>query len=343
MHIGKVILPEFPLLLAPMEDVSDPPFRAVCKANGADLMYTEFISSEGLIRNAIKSKQKLDIFDYEKPIGIQIFGGDEEAMAMSAKIVEVVQPDLVDINFGCPVKKVVSKGAGAAVLKDIALMERLTNAVVKSTSLPVTVKTRLGWDFDSINIIDVAERLQDVGIKALAIHGRTRSQLYKGEADWTWIARVKENPRIHIPIFGNGDIDTPEKALEYKNKYGVDGIMIGRAAIGYPWIFNEIKYFLQHGEHLAPPTIEQRVEVIRQHLHRSVEWKGMIAGINEMKRHYANYLKGLPNIKEFRQQLVLAKTAEEIEMILAKIIDTYAGFQFDRRKVEMESMAYQCG
>jgi len=343
MKIENIILPQFPLLLAPMEDVSDPPFRAVCKANGADLMYTEFISSEGLIRDAIKSRQKLDIFDYEKPIGIQIFGGDEEAMAMSAKIVEVVQPDLVDINFGCPVKKVVSKGAGAAVLKDISLMERLTNAVVKSTSLPVTVKTRLGWDFDCINIVEVAERLQDVGIKALAIHGRTRSQLYKGEADWTWIARVKENPRIHIPIFGNGDVDTPEKALEYKNKYGVDGIMIGRAAIGYPWIFNEIKYFLQHGEHLAPPTIEQRVDGMRQHLHRSVEWKGMIAGINEMKRHYANYLKGLPNIKEFRQQLVLAKTVEEIEQILMRIIDTYAGFQFERRKAEMESMAYHCG
>jgi len=306
-------------------------------------MYTEFISSEGLIRDAIKSKQKLDIFDYEKPIGIQIFGGDEEAMAMSARIVEVVQPNLVDINFGCPVKKVVSKGAGAAVLKDIALMERLTKAVVKSTSLPVTVKTRLGWDFDCINIIDVAERLQDVGIKALAIHGRTRSQLYKGEADWSWIAKVKNNPRIQIPIFGNGDIDSPEKALEYKNKYGVDGVMIGRAAIGYPWIFNEIKHFIQFGEHLAPPTIEQRVEVIRKHVHRSVEWKGMIAGINEMKRHYANYLKGLPNIKDFRQQLVLTKAVEEIESILERIVQTYSGFQFERRKVEMEVMAYQCG
>ena len=343
MKIGKVILPEFPLLLAPMEDVSDPPFRAVCKANGADLMYTEFISSEGLIRDAIKSKQKLDIFDYEKPIGIQIFGGDEEAMAMSAKIVEFVQPDLVDINFGCPVKKVVSKGAGAAVLKDVQLMERLTSAVIKSTSLPVTVKTRLGWDFDCINIIEVAERLQDVGIQALAIHGRTRSQLYKGEADWSWIARVKENPRIKIPIFGNGDIDTPEKALEYKNRYGIDGIMIGRAAIGYPWIFNEIKYFLHHGEHLALPTIEQRVAVIRQHLHRSVEWKGLIAGINEMKRHYANYLKGLPNIKEFRQQLVLAKSVEEVESLLAQVVATYTGFQFEKRKVEMAAMAYHCG
>jgi len=307
------------------------------------LMYTEFISSEGLIRDAIKSRQKLDIFDYEKPIGIQIFGGDEEAMAMSAKIVEVVQPDLVDINFGCPVEKVVTKGAGAAVLKDIPLMIRLTEAVVRSTSLPVTVKTRLGWDFDCINIIEVAERLQDAGIKALAIHGRTRSQLYKGEADWNWIAKVKENPRIQIPIFGNGDIDSPEKALEYRNKYGVDGIMIGRAAIGYPWVFNEIKHFLKTGEHLSPPPIEVRVAVIRQHLHKSVEWKGMIAGINEMKRHYANYLKGLPNIKEFRQQLVLAKTVEEIEGFLSKIIETYAGFEFERRKIEMGAMAYQCG
>ena len=341
--IGNISLPDFPLLLAPMEDVSDPPFRAVCKANGADLMYTEFISSEGLIRDAIKSRQKLDIFDYEKPIGIQIFGGDEEAMAMSARIVEVVQPDLVDINFGCPVKKVVTKGAGAAVLKDINLMVRLTQAVVRSTHLPVTVKTRLGWDFDCINIVEVAERLQDCGIKALAIHGRTRSQLYKGEADWNWIAKVKENPRIQIPIFGNGDIDSPEKALEYKNRYAIDGIMIGRAAIGYPWIFNEIKYYMQSGEHLAPPSIEERVEVIRKHLHRSVEWKGMIAGINEMKRHYANYLKGLPNIKEFRQQLVLAKTVEEIQSYLVQIIKTYSGFQFDRRMVEMAAMAYQCG
>ena len=250
IKIGKISLPEFPLLLAPMEDVSDPPFRAVCKDNGADLMYTEFISSEGLIRDAIKSKQKLDIFDYERPVGIQIFGGDEEAMAMSARIVDAVNPDLLDINFGCPVKKVVSKGAGAAVLKDIDLMVRLTKACVNSTSLPVTVKTRLGWDDNNKNIVEVAERLQDVGIKALAIHGRTRSQLYKGEADWSLIAAVKNNPRINIPIFGNGDIDSPEKALEYKNRYGVDGIMIGRAAIGYPWIFNEIKHYLKTGEHL---------------------------------------------------------------------------------------------
>ena len=343
INIGNIRLTPFPLLLAPMEDVSDPPFRAVCKANGADLMYTEFISSEGLIRDAIKSRQKLDIFDYERPIGIQIFGGDEEAMAMSAKIVEAVHPDLVDINFGCPVKKVVTKGAGAAVLKDIDAMVRLTEAVIRSTSLPVTVKTRLGWDENSKNIEEVAERLQDIGIEALAIHGRTRSQLYKGEADWTLIAKVKSNPRIRIPIFGNGDIDSPEKALEYKNRYGVDGIMIGRAAIGYPWIFNEIRHFIKTGEHLAPPTIEQRVEVIRQHLHHSVQWKGLLPGINEMRRHYTNYLKGLPNIKEYRLKLVTVRCVEEIDEVLNEIINVYSDYQFERRKVDIEAMAYSCG
>src|SRR4026207_103616 len=319
IKIGNITLPEFPLLLAPMEDVSDPPFRAICKDNGADLMYTEFISSEGLIRDAIKSRKKLDIFDYEKPVGIQIFGGDEESLSLAAKIVEVTNPDLLDINFGCPVKKVALRGAGAGVLKDIDLMVRLTSAVVRSTSLPVTVKTRLGWDDNTKNIEEVAERLQDVGIKALAIHGRTRAQLYKGVADWTCIAKVKNNPRIQIPIFGNGDIDSPEKALEYKNRYGVDGIMIGRAAIGYPWIFNEIKYFIKHGEHLSPPTIEQRVDVIRQHLNRSVEWKGLIPGINEMRRHYTNYLKGLPNIKEYRLKLVTLHSVEEIDEVLNEV------------------------
>jgi tRNA-dihydrouridine synthase B len=325
-----------------MEDVSDPPFRAVCKANGADMMYTEFISSEGLIRDAIKSRQKLDIFENERPVGIQIFGGDEEAMALSAKIVDAVHPDLLDINFGCPVKKVVAKGAGAAVLKDIDLMVRLTRAVVRSTDLPVTVKTRLGWDDGSINIEEVAERLQDVGIKALAIHGRTRCQLYKGQADWSYIARVKENPRIQIPIFGNGDIDSPEKALVFKNRYGVDGIMIGRAAIGYPWVFHEIKHFLQTGTHLDPPAIRQRVEVIRQHLYRSIEWKGIKAGINEMRRHYSNYLRGLPNIREFRLQLVTLDTPEEIEEVLNAVINRYDGYAFAPRSVDMEAMAYSC-
>jgi nifR3 family TIM-barrel protein len=305
-------------------------------------MYTEFISSEGLIRDAIKSKQKLDIFDNERPVGIQIFGGDEEAISLSAKIVEAVNPDLLDINFGCPVKKVVTKGAGAAVLKDVDLMVRLTKAVVNSTSLPVTVKTRLGWDDSSINIEEVAERLQDVGIKALAIHGRTRAQLYKGVADWTHIAEVKNNPRIQIPVFGNGDIDSPEKALEYKNKFGVDGIMIGRAAIGYPWIFNEIKHFTKTGQHLAPPNIHQRVDVIRQHLHRSVEWKGLKAGINEMRRHYTNYLRGLPNIKEFRLKLVTISEVEQINGMLDSIVKYYDGFEFSPRKMDMEAMAYSC-
>lgn len=316
IKIGNINLSGFPLLLAPMEDVSDPPFRAVCKKHGADLMYTEFISSEGLIRDAMKSRQKLDIFEEERPVGIQIFGGDEEAMAISAGIVDAVNPDLLDINFGCPVKKVVCKGAGAAVLKDIDLMVRLTKAVIKSCNVPVTVKTRLGWDFDSINIIEVAERLQDIGVQALSIHGRTRSQLYKGEADWSWIAKVKDHPRISIPIFGNGDVDSPQKALEYKNKYGVDGIMIGRAAIGYPWFFREVKHYFATGEILPPPTIEERIDVIRQHLRASVAWKGPRIGIFEMRRHYANYLKGIINIKPLRSKLVMLNTMEEIEEAL---------------------------
>ena len=323
VKIGNIEIGEFPLLLAPMEDVSDPPFRALCKKHGADLMYTEFISSEGLIRDAIKSRKKLDIFDYEKPIGIQIFGGDEEAMAMSAKIVDAVQPDLVDINFGCPVKKVVCKGAGAAVLKDINLMVRLTKAVVKSTDLPVTVKTRLGWDEKSINIMEVAERLQEVGIKALAIHGRTRAQLYKGEADWTMIEKVKSNPNIEIPIFGNGDINSPEKAVAYKEKYKVDGIMIGRAAIGYPWVFNEIKHYMATGEHLAPPTVADRVNAVKEHLEKSLQWKGAIEGIFEMRPHYANYFRGVSHFKEWRMKLVTLMKGEEVMNTLDEIKEHY--------------------
>jgi tRNA-dihydrouridine synthase B len=342
VSIGNIQLPDFPLLLAPMEDVSDPPFRAVCKDNGADLMYTEFISSEGLIRDAIKSKQKLDIYDYERPIGIQIFGGDEEALALCTKIVDTVNPDLIDINFGCPVKKVAMKGAGAGVLKDLDLMVRLTEAVVKSTNLPVTVKTRLGWDDNSKNIRDVAMRLQDVGIKALAIHGRTRMQMYKGEADWTLIGEVKNDPRITIPIFGNGDINSPEKAVAYKNKYGVDGIMIGRAAIGYPWIFREIKHFIATGEKRADPTIEERVEVARKHLQKSLEWKGPIAGINEMRRHYANYLKGLPSIKDYRAKLVRITDPSEIEAVLDEIKEQYKDMVIESGKIVLENYHEHC-
>jgi len=312
VKIANIELGEFPLLLAPMEDVSDPPFRALCKRHGADLMYTEFISSEGLIRDAIKSKKKLDIFDYERPIGIQIFGGDEEALSIATQIVDATRPDLVDINFGCPVKKVVCKGAGAGVLKDIGLMVKLTEAVVRSTNLPVTVKTRLGWDDQTRNIEEVAERLQDVGIKALSIHGRTRVQMYKGSADWSLIAKVKNNPRINIPIFGNGDIDTPEKALEYKNRYGVDGIMIGRASIGNPWIFEQVRHFMRTGQHLPRPTLSNKAEACRWHLQKSVEWKGERQGILEMRMHYSNYFKGIPDFKEYRTKLVTSLDYSEL-------------------------------
>ncbi|WP_262149055.1 tRNA dihydrouridine synthase DusB [Chryseobacterium foetidum] len=327
IKIGNIELPEFPLLLAPMEDVSDPPYRRLCKLHGADMMYSEFISSEGLIRDAMKSRKKLDIFDYERPVGIQIFGGDEEAMAMSARIVETVNPDLVDINFGCPVKKVVCKGAGAGVLKDVDMMVRLTKAVVSSTSLPVTVKTRLGWDSNSINIDEVAERLQETGIKALTIHARTRGQMYKGEADWEHISRIKQNPNIEIPIFGNGDIDSPEKALEYKNKYACDGIMIGRAAIGYPWIFNEIKHFFATGEHLAAPTISDRLLAVRQHAEWSAEWKGEKLGLIEMRQHYSNYFRGIPHFKDFRRKFLEVYSLVEMDEVIKETQDFYEEFQ----------------
>lgn len=327
VRIGNIELGNFPLLLAPMEDVSDPPFRAVCKENGADLMFTEFISSEGLIRDAIKSRKKLDIFEYERPIGIQIFGGDEDSMALAAQIVDATNPDLLDINFGCPVKKVVCKGAGAGILKDLPQMVKITEKVVKSTRLPVTVKTRLGWDDNSKNIEEVAERLFDVGIKALTIHGRTRAQLYKGDADWTLIEKVKNNPRIQIPIFGNGDIDSPQKAVEYKNRYGVDGIMIGRAAIGYPWIFNEIKHYMHTGTFLSEPTIHQRFEVCTKHLLKSIEWKDEKVGIFEMRRHYSQYFKGLPNFKDYRTKLVTANNLEEILNTLKEIESVYENLE----------------
>jgi tRNA-dihydrouridine synthase B len=328
VKIGDLSLGEFPLLLAPMEDVSDPPFRFLCKENGCDMMYTEFISSEGLIRDAIKSRKKLDIFEVERPIGIQIFGGDEDAMAMSSKIVSTVNPNVVDINFGCPVKKVVCKGAGAGVLKDVDLMIRLTKAVIDSTDLPVTVKTRLGWDDNTINIDEVAERLQDIGVAALSIHARTRAQMYKGHSDWSHIARVKENPRISMPIFGNGDIDSPQKAKEFRYKYGVDGIMIGRASIGYPWIFREIKHYFQTGELLPPPTLEERVEAARKHLLHSISWKGETVGIVEMRRHYTNYFRGIPNIKDYRKELVTLREQDAIMEVLQNIENNYRGFEF---------------
>ncbi|HAI75144.1 MAG TPA: tRNA dihydrouridine synthase DusB [Microscillaceae bacterium] len=324
VKIGNIELGEFPLLLAPMEDVSDPPFRAVCKANGADLMYTEFISSEGLIREAAKSVQKLDIFEYERPVGIQLFGSDVETMRACAEIATRVSPDLIDINYGCPVKNVACKGAGAALLRDIPKMVQMTEAVVKATHLPVTVKTRLGWDDSTKNVEEVAERLQDIGIQALTIHGRTRIQMYKGSADWTLIAKIKENPRIHIPIFGNGDIDSPEKALQYRNQYGVDGIMIGRAAIGYPWIFNEIKHYLKTGTHLPAPTLADRIAACLSHLRFAVQWKGEKLGIFEMRRHYTNYFKNMDHFKPFRMQLVEAPHLAAVEVILQEIKAFYA-------------------
>lgn len=320
VKIGDNIdLGQFPLLLAPMEDVSDPPFRYLCKQNGVDLMYTEFISSEGLIRDAAKSRQKLDIFEYERPIGIQIFGGDIEHMRQSAEICSAVEPDLIDINYGCPVKKVVCKGAGSSLLQDIDKMVAMTKAVVEATSLPVTVKTRLGWDDNTKNVYEVAERLQDVGIKALAIHGRTRAQLYKGQADWSMIRDVKRNPRIKIPIFGNGDVDSVEKAAAWRQEYEVDGIMIGRAAIGYPWIFREVKHFFETGERLSGPTIAERVEACKIHLIKSVEWKGDKTGVFEMRRHYANYFRGIPNFKEYRVKLVGLNAYEDILDVLEEI------------------------
>lgn len=324
VKIGNIELNDFPLLLAPMEDVSDPPFRALCKENGADVVYTEFISSEGLIRDAAKSVIKLDIYEKERPVGIQIFGADEEAMLKSVEIVEKTKPDIIDINFGCPVKKVVSKGAGAGILRDIDLMVSLTEAMVKHTHLPVTVKTRLGWDHDSIRIVEVAERLQDVGCKAISIHGRTRAQMYKGDADWRPIAEVKNNPRMHIPVFGNGDVNTPERAVEMRDRYGLDGAMIGRASIGYPWFFNEVKHYFETGEHLPGPDISERVNVAKRHLEMSVDWKGEKLGILETRRHYTNYFRGIPNFKPYRKTLVTSDNLNEIYQTLDTIKEEFA-------------------
>ena len=324
--IGNIELGEFPLLLAPMEDVSDPPFRALCKENGADVVYTEFISSEGLIRDATKSVQKLDIYEKERPVGIQIFGSNIESMLRSVEIVEETKPDIIDINFGCPVKKVVCKGAGAGILKDIPLMVELTKAMVEHTHLPVTVKTRLGWDHDSIKIVEVAERLQDVGCAAISIHGRTRAQMYKGDADWKPIAAVKNNPRMHIPVFGNGDVNTPERAVEMRDEYGLDGAMIGRASIGNPWFFNQVKHFFKTGEHMPTPTILQRVEAARRHLQMSIDWKGETLGVLETRRHYTNYFKGIPHFKEYRTRLVTSNASEEVFATLADVESAWGDY-----------------
>lgn len=328
VKIGNIELGNFPLLLAPMEDVSDPPFRAVCKEHGADVMYTEFISSEGLIRDAAKSTQKLDIFEYERPIGIQIFGSNIDSMKQATEIASSANPDIIDINYGCPVKKVACKGAGAGILQDIPKMVEMTAEIVKSTHLPVTVKTRLGWDDNTKYIEEVAERLQDVGIKALSIHGRTRKQMYKGDADWTLIGNIKNNPRVTIPIFGNGDIDSPEKAKRYKETYGVDGIMIGRATIGNPWIFNEIKQYIETGLKLEPPTISERVDVCKRHFEFGIKWKGDVLGIVEMRRHYSNYFKGISHFKDYRTRLVSTMDQNEIIAILDEVAEKFSTYEF---------------
>jgi nifR3 family TIM-barrel protein len=323
VKIGNIELPDFPLLLAPMEDVSDPPFRALCKEQGADVVYTEFISSEGLIRDAAKSVMKLDIYEKERPVGIQIFGANLDSMLKTVEIVEKSNPDIIDINFGCPVKKVVSKGAGAGILKDIDLMVKLTEEMVKHTNLPITVKTRLGWDHDSIRIVEVAERLQDVGCKAISIHGRTRAQMYKGDADWKPIADVKNNQRMHIPVFGNGDITTPERAMEMRDEYGLDGAMIGRASIGSPWFFREVKHFFKTGEHLASPTIPERVEIARRHLQMAIDWKGDALGVLETRRHYTNYFKGIPHFKEYRLKMVTEFDPQNVFNVFDEVLEKF--------------------
>ncbi|MCL6266592.1 tRNA dihydrouridine synthase DusB [Flagellimonas myxillae] len=326
--IGNIELPDFPLLLAPMEDVSDPPFRALCKEQGADVVYTEFISSEGLIRDAAKSVIKLDIYEKERPVGIQIFGAELDSMLQAVDIVEKSNPDIIDINFGCPVKKVVSKNAGAGILRDIPLMVKLTEEIVKRTYLPVTVKTRLGWDSDSIKIVEVAERLQDVGIQAIAIHGRTRVQMYKGNANWKPIAEVKNNQRMHIPVFGNGDVDTPEAAVRMRDEYGLDGAMIGRASIGNPWFFKEVKHFFETGTHLAPPSMEERVEAARRHLQMSIDWKGEKLGVFETRRHYTNYFKGIPHFKEYRMKMVTSDESADVFAAFDEVLQKFGDFQF---------------
>lgn len=328
VKIHNIELPDFPLLLAPMEDVSDPPFRALCKEQGADVVYTEFISSEGLIRDAAKSVMKLDIYEKERPVGIQIFGANLESMLQTIDIVEKSNPDIIDINFGCPVKKVVSKGAGAGILKDVCLMEKLTAEMVKRTHIPITVKTRLGWDYDSIRIVEVAERLQDAGCKAISIHGRTRAQMYKGEADWKPIAQVKNNPRMFIPVFGNGDVDTPEKAMEMRDSYGLDGAMIGRASIGNPWFFKQVKHYFKTGEHVVPVSLAERVEAARRHLQMAIDWKGETLGVFETRRHYTNYFKGIPHFKDYRMKMVTSDHAADVFAAFDEVLEAFYDYQF---------------
>lgn len=320
---GLSFLPNKALLLAPMEDITDPTFRYICKKGGADMMFTEFISSDGLIRNGRKSVAKLDIFDYEKPIGIQIYGHLADAMVKAAKMAESAEPDLIDINFGCPVKKIARRGAGSGMMQNVPLMVQITEAIVKSVKLPVTVKTRLGWDDSNKNIPEVAERLQDAGISAITIHGRTRAQLYRGEADWSLIGEVKNNPRMNIPVFGNGDIDSPQKAKEMFTRYGLDGIMIGRAAIGRPWIFNQIKRYIETGILQDEPTLHEKTEIARDHFLKSLERKGEKTGIFQMRRHFVSYFKGLANFRETRLKLLTSTDPGEILSILDNIPETF--------------------
>ncbi len=312
MKIADIQLRDRPLFLAPMEDVTDASFRYICKRFGADMMYTEFISSDGLIRDARKSLDKLKIFDYERPIGIQIYGHIPEAMVEAAKMAESARPEVIDINFGCPVNKIAKRGAGSGMMREPEKMIAITKAIVENVKIPVTVKTRLGWDEDSKIIVDLAEKLQDTGIAALTIHGRTRAQMYKGEADWTLIGKVKENPRMHIPIIGNGDISTPEQAKKAFDTYGVDGIMIGRATFGHPWIFREIRHYLDTGEPLAPMSVTERVELAKDHLAKSIEIKGERVGVLEMRRHLSCYFKGLADFKETRLKLVTTDSPEQL-------------------------------
>ena len=327
VKIDDIELGLFPLLLAPMEDVSDPPFRALCKEQGADVVYTEFISSEGLIRNATKSVMKLDIYEKERPVGIQIFGANLDSMLQSVEIVEKSNPDIIDINFGCPVKKVVSKGAGAGILKDIDLMVKLTSEMVKRTSLPITVKTRLGWDENTIKIVEVAERLQDVGAKAIAIHGRTRSQMYKGKADWTLISKVKNNQRMKIPVFGNGDVDSPEKARIMRDEYGLDGAMIGRASIGNPWFFKQVKEYLKTQKSIKHPSLEERIYTAKRHLEMAIKWKGERLGLLETRRHYSNYFRGIANFKPYRTRLVTGESKNEVMDVFQELSEMKSSFR----------------